>query len=170
MLAEDATLFLPGPSPTDEDITWRPVLFATLPMLPLSGFDALKLGVMKFAGPIAASHWHLYVDIVLVPSPGDAAAHPPSSPGIIACPAMTARSIRSGIFLDSRSPGLDSADRDCDRAQYLAVAPYAYARSPQADRMRLADRRDSGSRIRLERFRFDSDGLFLFCCSAPLMT
>jgi len=45
-----------------------PRLFAILPLLLLSGCDALKLGVMNHAGPIAASQWHLYmiVGIVLV--------------------------------------------------------------------------------------------------------
>lgn len=36
-------------------------LFATLPLFLLSGCDALKLGVMNHAGPIAASQWHLYL-------------------------------------------------------------------------------------------------------------
>ena len=46
----------------------KPRLFAMLPLLLLSGCDALKLGVMNHAGPIAASQWHLYmiVGIVLV--------------------------------------------------------------------------------------------------------
>jgi cytochrome o ubiquinol oxidase subunit 2 len=43
-------------------------LFAILPLLLLSGCDALRLGVMNHAGPIAASQWHLYmiVGIVLI--------------------------------------------------------------------------------------------------------
>lgn len=41
-------------------------LFVTLPTLMLSGCDALKLGVMNHAGPIAASQWHLYVIVGIV--------------------------------------------------------------------------------------------------------
>jgi cytochrome o ubiquinol oxidase subunit 2 len=37
-----------------------------LPLLLLSGCDALKLGVMNHAGPIAASQWHLYVIVGIV--------------------------------------------------------------------------------------------------------
>ena len=45
-----------------------PLLFAILTLLLLSGCDALKLGVMNHAGPIAASQWRLYViaGIVLI--------------------------------------------------------------------------------------------------------
>lgn len=44
---------------------WPP-LFAMLPLFLLSGCDALKLGVMNHAGPIAASQWHLYVIVAIV--------------------------------------------------------------------------------------------------------
>lgn len=44
---------------------WPP-LFALLPLFLLSGCDALKLGVMNYAGPIAASQWHLYVIVAIV--------------------------------------------------------------------------------------------------------
>jgi cytochrome o ubiquinol oxidase subunit 2 len=37
-----------------------------LPLFLLSGCDALKLGVMNHAGPIAASQWHLYVIVGIV--------------------------------------------------------------------------------------------------------
>lgn len=47
-------------------IRGRTSLFATLPALMLSGCDALKLGVMNHAGPIAASQWHLYVIVGIV--------------------------------------------------------------------------------------------------------
>ncbi len=43
----------------------RSLLFATLPFL-LSGCNALKLGVMNHAGPIAASQWRLYVIVGIV--------------------------------------------------------------------------------------------------------
>ena len=43
----------------------RPLLLATLLFL-LNGCDALKLGVMNPAGPIAASQWHLYVIVGIV--------------------------------------------------------------------------------------------------------
>ena len=43
----------------------RALLFATLPFL-LSGCNALKLGVMNHAGPIAASQWRLYVIVGIV--------------------------------------------------------------------------------------------------------
>ena len=45
-----------------------PLLLAILTLLLLSGCDALKLGVMNHAGPIAASQWRLYViaGIVLI--------------------------------------------------------------------------------------------------------
>lgn len=43
----------------------RSVLFAML-LLCLSGCDALKLGVLNHAGPIAASQWHLYVIVGIV--------------------------------------------------------------------------------------------------------
>jgi cytochrome o ubiquinol oxidase subunit 2 len=43
-----------------------PLLFATVPMFLLSGCDALTLGVMNHAGPIAASQWHLYVIVGIV--------------------------------------------------------------------------------------------------------
>jgi cytochrome o ubiquinol oxidase subunit 2 len=41
-------------------------LFALLPLVLLSGCDALKLGVMNHAGPITASQWHLYVIVGIV--------------------------------------------------------------------------------------------------------
>ena len=41
-------------------------LFAMWPLLFLSGCDALKLGVMNHAGPVAASEWHLYVIVGIV--------------------------------------------------------------------------------------------------------
>lgn len=46
----------------------RALLFAALPLLLLGGCDALKLGVMNHAGPIAAGQWDLYsiVAVVLV--------------------------------------------------------------------------------------------------------
>ena len=44
----------------------RPSLFAVLPLLPLGGCDALKLGVVNHAGPIAAQQWHLYVIVGIV--------------------------------------------------------------------------------------------------------
>lgn len=44
----------------------RARLLATLPLLLLGGCDALKLGVMNHAGPIAASQWHLYVIVGIV--------------------------------------------------------------------------------------------------------
>ena len=37
-----------------------------LPLFLLSGCDALKLGVMNHAGPIAASQWRLYVIVGIV--------------------------------------------------------------------------------------------------------
>jgi cytochrome o ubiquinol oxidase subunit 2 len=43
-----------------------PLLFAILTLLLLSGCDALKLGVMNHAGPIAASQWRLYVIVGIV--------------------------------------------------------------------------------------------------------
>ena len=43
----------------------RALLFTMLPLL-LSGCDALKLGVMNHAGPIAASQWRLYVIVGIV--------------------------------------------------------------------------------------------------------
>ena len=43
-----------------------PLLFAILTLLLLSGCDALKLGVMNHAGPIAASQWCLYVIVGIV--------------------------------------------------------------------------------------------------------
>ncbi len=43
-----------------------PLFCASLPLLLLSGCDALKLGVMNHAGPIAASQWHLYVIVGIV--------------------------------------------------------------------------------------------------------
>jgi len=43
-----------------------PLLFAMPPLFLLSGCDALKLGVVNHAGPIAASQWHLYVIVGIV--------------------------------------------------------------------------------------------------------
>ena len=44
---------------------WR-FFFSLLTLVPLSGCEALKLGVMNHAGPIAASQWHLYVIVGIV--------------------------------------------------------------------------------------------------------
>ena len=41
-------------------------LFVVGFLFPLSGCDALKLGVMNHAGPIAAGEWHLYVIVGIV--------------------------------------------------------------------------------------------------------
>ncbi|NKF24398.1 cytochrome ubiquinol oxidase subunit II [Solimonas sp. C16B3] len=41
-------------------------LLAALPLLALGGCAALEHGVMNHAGPIAASHWHLYVIVGVV--------------------------------------------------------------------------------------------------------
>lgn len=44
----------------------RTLFFALLPLILLSGCAALKLSVMNYAGPIAASQWRLYVIVGIV--------------------------------------------------------------------------------------------------------
>ena len=118
-----------------------PRFCASLPLLLLSGCDALKLGVMNHAGPIAASQWHLYVivGIVLVFVAG---------PVLLLTPLIAwhyrLSNKNSGLqaelefLLDPRSADLDSAYRDRHRPRLFALELYAHARSLSPARLRPA--------------------------------